>query len=176
MLNRPPDILVTDSSVLINFLAIDRIDLIDGHPSEFLITDHVCEEIADHYPEQQARLQAGLAQGALKQISVGDPDELTTFRQLTAGGHLGHGECSAIAAAIRRGYRLAIDDNRAAKQARILHPPLLIVRTQDLMVELITHGLLDIPAADSIKQTWATDHRFTLSIGSFAELFPTRKT
>ena len=36
-----PAIIVTDASVLINFLRIDRIDLLAGHAHAFLSTDHV---------------------------------------------------------------------------------------------------------------------------------------
>jgi len=31
-------IVITDSSVLINFLAVDRMDLLATHPNQFLIT------------------------------------------------------------------------------------------------------------------------------------------
>ena len=58
-----PVIVVTDTSVLVNFLCIDRMDLIAWHSHRFVITDHVteAEEITEHYPEQQARLKAALA-------------------------------------------------------------------------------------------------------------------
>ena len=51
-------IVVADTSVLINFLRIDRMDLIAAHPASFIATDHVAAEIADTYPEQQARYAA----------------------------------------------------------------------------------------------------------------------
>ena len=63
-------IVVTDTSVLVNFLCIDRMDLIARHSHCFMITEHVMEEITDHYPEQQARLNAVLADGTLEVITV----------------------------------------------------------------------------------------------------------
>ena len=51
----PSSIIVADTSVLINFLKVDRMDLIGAYPRQFLATDHVADEIADAYPEQQAR-------------------------------------------------------------------------------------------------------------------------
>ena len=36
-----PAIIATDASVLINFLRIDRTDLLAGHSHDFLATDHV---------------------------------------------------------------------------------------------------------------------------------------
>lgn len=50
-----PAIVVADTSVLVNFLRIDRMDLIGAHPASFIVTDHVAIEIADTYPDQQAR-------------------------------------------------------------------------------------------------------------------------
>ncbi len=34
-----------------------------------MITEHVIEEITDHYPEQQARLSAALADGTLEEVA-----------------------------------------------------------------------------------------------------------
>lgn len=45
-------IIVADTSVLINFLRIDRMDLIGLFPRRFLATDHVAQEIAESYPDQ----------------------------------------------------------------------------------------------------------------------------
>ena len=51
-------ILVSDASVLINFLRIDRMDSIAAVSCEFMVTDHVADEISEVYPEQQVRYQA----------------------------------------------------------------------------------------------------------------------
>ena len=40
-------IVVADTSVLLNFLKIGRMDLIGSHPRRFLATDHVENEISD---------------------------------------------------------------------------------------------------------------------------------
>lgn len=63
-------VVITDTSVLVNFLCIDRMDLIARHPHRFLITEHVKEEITDHYPEQQTRLNVALADGTLEEVTV----------------------------------------------------------------------------------------------------------
>ena len=110
-------IVVADTSVLINFLRIDRMDLIGRHPQRFLATDHVGAEITSSYPEEQERYQAAVASGLLDTCSVVDPEEVTLFLKLGPGQQLGAGECSAIAVAIRRRYPIAIDDNRAVKRA-----------------------------------------------------------
>jgi predicted nucleic acid-binding protein len=48
-------IVVADTPVLINFLRIDRMDLIDHHPERFLATHHVEAEITSDYPDQRMK-------------------------------------------------------------------------------------------------------------------------
>ena len=164
-------IVVADTSVLINFLRIDRMDLIGRHPQRFLATDHVGAEITSSYPEQQERYQAAVASGLLDTCSVVDPEEVALFLKLGPGQQLGAGECSAIAVAIRRRYSIAIDDNRAIKRAiREVGAKLEVVRTTDLMVSLIRAGILDVASADRIKDDWAQYHRFKIKADSFQEL------
>jgi hypothetical protein len=74
-------IVVADTSVIINFLRIDRMDLIGSHPSPFIVTDHVADEIADSYPEQQARFHAALGSGHITQHRIDDPAEMEAIRQ-----------------------------------------------------------------------------------------------
>ena len=65
-----PAIIVTDASVLINFLRIDRTDLLAGHSHAFLATDHVAAEITDRYPDQQQRFAAALVAGESSAIAL----------------------------------------------------------------------------------------------------------
>jgi predicted nucleic acid-binding protein len=87
---------------------------------------------------------------------------------------LGAGERSAIAVAINRKCALAIDDSRAIQraieEAGIAGSTLSIVRTQDIVVELIKQGVLSIEVADAIHADWATNHRFKLKVTSFRDL------
>ena len=163
-------LVVTDASVLVNFLRIDRMDLIAGHSHEFIVTDHVADEISDRYPEQQQRFASAVKAGALSQQSVTNPSEVSLFGRLSASGRLGAGECSAIAVAVHRRHKLAIDDRRATIQARRADRTLRVLTTRDLMVSMIGEGLLDIVEADSIKDEWATLHRFRLKLASFRDV------
>ncbi len=165
-----PAIIVTDASVLINFLRIDRTDLLAGHSHDFLVTDHVAAEITDSYPDQQRRFAAAVAAAAISETRVTTPEEIRLFGSLFAAGRLGAGECSAIALAVHRRYVLAIDDRLATTQARRSDPTLRILATQDLIVSMIRQGLLDIAEADRIKLDWATRHRFRLKLSSFRDL------
>ena len=165
-----PAIIVTDASVLINFLRIDRTDLLAGHSHAFLATDHVAAEITDRYPDQQQRFAAALAAAAISEIRITTQEEIRLFGSMFAAGRLGAGECSAIALAVHRRYILAIDDRLATTQARRSDATLRILATQDLIVSMIRQGLLDIAEADHIKQKWATRHRFRLKLTSFRDL------
>jgi predicted nucleic acid-binding protein len=167
-------IVVADTSVLINFLRIDRMDLIAAHPASFIATDHVAAEIADTYPEQQARYAAALNAAQITEQRIDDPAELELFLRLAAKGRLGAGERAAIAVALTRGGALAIDDSRAIRraleEAGFAGTPLTILRTQDIVVQIIRDGALTIEAADAIRDDWANNHRFKLKIASFADL------
>ena len=162
--------IVADVSVLINFLRIDRMDLIARHSHRFFVTDHVAAEVTDFYPGQRARLEGALQAGVLQQVSVDDRRELALFGALAASRRLDAGERSAIALAICRGYTLAIDDRRAMKQAREENSALRLLTTRDLVVTMIRENLLDIPEADELKEAWAEHHRFRLPIESFSDL------
>ena len=163
-------IIVTDASVLINFLRIDRTDLIARHSHAFIATDHVAAEITDRYPDQQQRFAEALGAGALAEARVTTPEEIELFASMLATRRLGAGECSAIALAVHRRHILAIDDRLAASHARRADATLRILATQDLVVSMIREGLLDVAEADRIKREWATRHRFALKLDSFQSL------
>ena len=149
-----PAITVTEASVLMNFLRIDWMDLIASHSHDFTATDHVADEISDRYPDQQQRFASGIDAGAISQMSITGPEEISFFGSLSASGRLGSGECSAI----------------ATIQVRRTDQALRILTTQDLMVSMIRKGLLDTAEADSIKDDWATRHRFRLKLHSFRDV------
>ena len=106
----------------------------------------------------------------MKQVSIADQREVDLFGSLSKSRRLGSGECSAIALAISREYVLAIDDRQATNQARKISRNLRILTTQDLIVAIIHENLLSIAEADELKETWAHQHRFRLSIKSFSDV------
>lgn len=79
-----PAIIVTDASVLIFFLRIDRKDLFAGHFHAFIATDHVTAEITDRYPDQQQRFAAALAAGAISETRVRPPGRSPTAPAIAA--------------------------------------------------------------------------------------------
>jgi predicted nucleic acid-binding protein len=171
MTTSEPASVVLDTSVLINFLAVDRTDVFARHPGyRFLVTDHVRSEVTAHYREQVERLNAALASGSLTETRVEAIEELTLFARLTSNPRLGTGECAAMAAAVHRNHVLAIDDKTARKAALSIQPTLAILDTQALMVSLIRFNILSCQEADAIKDEWANKHSFVLKVKSFQEL------
>lgn len=162
-------VVITDTSVLINFLVVDQAALLAQLPDHyFVVTEHVRAEITDHFPEQLQRLKTAFADRILDEIRVTDLQELKLFAQLTATG-LGIGECSAIAVAAHRKLALAIDDRHAVKKIMNSGHNLTIYSTESIVVLLIQHSVLTVPEADAIKQDWQENHRFRLTFASFGE-------
>ncbi|MBK8229362.1 MAG: hypothetical protein IPK72_01995 [Candidatus Eisenbacteria bacterium] len=166
--DRPSKLVLVDSSVLLSFLNIDRVDLLGRLPGyTFLITDHVRGEVLNHYEEQLSRLGAAIREGWLRETRVEAPAEFETFLELFRPRVLGVGECSAIAAAFHRGMALAIDDKGARKAAAKLSAKIQILETKELVYLAIDAGILAVEEADAIKGDWETNHRFKLPFASF---------
>ncbi|MBX3420605.1 MAG: hypothetical protein KF752_03510 [Pirellulaceae bacterium] len=162
-------IVITDTSVLVNFLVLDQAALLARLPDHrFVVTEHVRAEITDHYQDQLQRLEAAFTAGILEEIRVTDLPEVQLFAQLTATG-LGIGECSAIAVAAHRQLALAIEDKRAVKKLKTVGLQLTLHSTETIVVLLIQHAVLTFQEADTMKQEWELHHRFRLPFGSFAE-------
>jgi predicted nucleic acid-binding protein len=149
-------------------------DLIARHPHRFLATNHVEAEITAFYPQQQSDYQACVSAGEIDTCSVVDTDEVNLFLKLRQSNRLGYGECSAIAVALTRHHAIAMDDNRAVSralcEAGLVGTTLQVLRTPDVMVDLIRSGVLTIAEADVIKDAWAQHHRFRIKAASFADL------
>jgi predicted nucleic acid-binding protein len=156
--------------VLVNFLAIDRVDLLVGLASHrFHITAHVRGEVT--YPNQVASLNAAIHSGQLSELPTGNLAELATFAGLTTT--LGVGESAAIAAAQHRTMLVAVEDRSARRTAESLVGQHNVLGTVDLMVRIIQAGQLTVAEADAIKRDWETNHRFALpQFNSFAEQLP----
>jgi predicted nucleic acid-binding protein len=171
MSNPQREPVVLDTSVLINFLAIDRVDLLAHHPRyRFVLTEHVRKEVTAHYQDQWSILETALQQGALVETRVESMAEIALFAQLTKNPRLGLGECAAVAAAVTRTQPLAIDDKAARKAALDIAPGLSLINTQSLVLSLICANTLTVEQADAIKTTWEKEYSFRLKIGSFKEL------
>jgi predicted nucleic acid-binding protein len=128
---------IIESSTLVNFLKIDRADLLASHPTyRFVVIDAVRNEVTKHDAAQVSTLDAALAAGKLVEdqpAMVTSIAELAEFAAM-ASFKIGIGERAAIAAAKTRGLPLAMDDERAWKR---VGTGLTRLDTVSLMVALI---------------------------------------
>lgn len=161
--------MVLDTSVLLNFLKVARLDLLIDLPGyTLLVTDHVRKEVTE--PSHASMLRAALAESKLQEVRVDDPDELATFGLLARTNVLGVGECAVLALAACRGLVAAIDDKVARRKATTLLGFDRYLGTRELMVTAIQSGLIGVPAADEVKRIWQEQHRFRLGFTSFGEV------
>jgi predicted nucleic acid-binding protein len=162
-------ILICDASVAINFLRVNRADLIVALPFDVTVTDVVRAEITRRHQSQL--IEEFIARGQIHVTALTDIQDLQAAGRLRSSG-LGDGESVSIVAAHVLGARLAMDDRRARNVAHRLYPSLQILNTEEIMVTLIRMGALSIEEADGIADDWRTSHRFALAIRSFADLVP----
>lgn len=167
----PVDV-ITDTSTLVNFLRIDRVDLLAGLSSyRFVVTDHVRSEVTSIYQDQLTNFEFAIFSGHIVAITVDDSTTLELFRDLKKEFDLGAGETASIAVALLRGVPLAIDDRLARKKVAARYPQIQLIDTVGLVVEAIKSQLLTVTEADAIKSEWEQNHRFAKKyFSSFAEL------
>ncbi len=74
------DVVVIETSTLIDFLRIGRVDLLAGFAAyRFIVTNHVRAEVTTHYPAQLANLEAAVQAGHLGKVSLTDTAKLAAF-------------------------------------------------------------------------------------------------
>jgi len=160
-------VVLTDTSILINFLHLDRLDLLGDLPGyEFLVPDHVFEEIRD--PGQREHLEMGVRSGFFIILFISDLEEIDSYARFHR--FLGQGESACLAVALRRGYFVASDERgiflrtamEAIGQERVLTTP-------DLLVLSIRAGLATVEEADGWKAVLETN-RFRMRFSSFREI------
>lgn len=158
---------VTDTSVLINFLNIERLDLLCVHSGyRIVITEHVRGEVL--LDAQVTALDQALEAGDIEEVALTDPEAQALFAQLNQV--LGRGESAAIALAASRGWAIGMDEKGRARQEvrnRLREDRLLT--TPGVLLRCIQRGVLTVEEADDIKSRLA-EKRFEMNFDSFADL------
>ncbi len=159
-------VVVCDASVLINFLILNRLDLLSRNPDyRFVVTEHAIEEVTE--PGQNAHLQAALKRGEIEQVDLTEPEGLLRYAELHT--ILGSGEAAAIALATQRNWVVATDDAQARREIESGLGSKRRLTTPGILLKAIRGGMLTIDAADEIKKKLES-HRFKMSFRSFADL------
>ncbi len=163
----PRIIVVTDANVLINFLHMQRLDILGSLPGyRFVVPEHVVREILR--PEQGSMLAQAFDDGTLDRMSIKDLEAMTLFADLV---HImGRGEASCIALAATNGWFVACDERGLVR--RVTNEKLgegRQLNTAGILVLAIRAGLLSIEEADRLKGILSR-HRFKLKFKSFREV------
>jgi predicted nucleic acid-binding protein len=108
-------LLIADTSFLVNFLALDRMDILRGLQAYvFYAPNHVIAEVA--YAEQQRRLSAALAEGIVTELEITNLAEIALYDALRR--FLGDGEAACLAVAATRRWVIATDERFSSDSVR----------------------------------------------------------
>ncbi len=156
-----------DASVLINFLHLERLDILaDIAEVDFVVPEQVVEEITD--PQQARTLAHAVRGGRLRSERSTDPSEIATYADLRQ--FMGRGEAACLSIAERRGWLVAVDERgRFRRMARERIGEGRILNTPGILVIAIRAGGISVDEADMLKARLET-HRFRMKFDSFRDV------
>ncbi len=139
----------TDTSLLLNFLRIERTNILGALPGfRFYVLNHVVNEVIQE--PHASRLQTALNQGDVVEFELTDLEAIADYDGLRA--NLGDGEAATIAAAGHLQWVIGIDEKGRAKReaiARVGEQNLL--DTPGILVHSVRVGLLTLDEAEQIR-------------------------
>ena len=146
---------LANTTVLSNFAAVDRLDLIRQLHKRLHISNEVYEEILDgldegydFYTGIDTEIHPFDEAGWIELVSMVDEEELRLFRSLPRRLHRGEASCLAIAR--HRGWAFLTDDKLARVTARGWG--IVVSGTLGVLVQGVKRGLLTGEAADGLLQ------------------------
>lgn len=160
-------LLVVDSSFLINFLVLDRMDILGGLAQfRFHVVNHVRAEI--RYEDQRGRLQGALENNVVTEIEITDPGEILLYDGFRR--FLGDGESASLAVAVSRRWVIAADEK--GRFRRELFERLgenYLLDTAGALVTAIKAGVITVEQAEAIRGR-LRENRFEMDPRPFDEL------
>jgi len=142
---------IANTTILSNFAAVGRLDLLRDLLGEVYLTTEVYAEIqdglaegCDFYAGIEAFLHPLAADGWLKLTSLEGDDERRLFGRLPKALH--HGEASCLAIAAVRDWALLSDDDRARKAAGDLG--VIVSGTLGALTMAVRTGVLTLTEAN----------------------------
>ena len=160
-------LVVADSSFLINFLVLDRTDLLGRLTKfHFHIVNHVRAEI--RYDDQCARLEAAVENGVVTEIEITEPSEILLYNELRQ--FLGDGESASLAVAVSRRWVIAADEK--GRFRRELFGRLgenYLLDTAGALVTAIKAGVITLGQAEALRAQ-LRENRFEMDPRPFDEL------
>jgi predicted nucleic acid-binding protein len=160
-------LVVADSSFLINFLVLDRMDIL-GALAQFRlhVPNHVRVEI--RYDDQRARLQAAVEGGIVTEMEITEPSEILMYAEFRQ--FLGDGESASLAVAVSRRWVIAADEK--GRFRRELFGRLgenYLLDTAGALVTAIKAGVITVEQAEALRRQLRSN-RFEMDPRPFNEL------
>lgn len=152
-----------DPCFLINFLAVDRVDLLGSLAS---FTFHCPREVSAEVvrPVQAKRLARAIANGIVVDEEVFDLAEFAIITDLLRQ-QLGRGESACLALAQSRGWLLASDERgRFRRLATERDGAGRLMTTREVLDRLVALGTLSGAEARAIVKDLRDNHRFAMAI------------
>ena len=171
MEQQDPTPIVLDTSILLNFVKIGRVELLGQLGTSVVLLDQILDEV--RRPKQRKVVKDAVTASTLDLQSVRNPVEVALFTELRAGGRLGAGECAVLSVALTRNWAAGLQDRRAGTEGQRRREDLALYQTEDLVLKLIKSDYLTIEEADGFLAEWAAKHRFKSKITSFRDLMQT---
>lgn len=160
-------LVVADSSFLINFLVLDRMDILGVLAQfRFHVLNHVRAEIRRE--NQRARLEAAVELGIVTEIEITEPGEILLYDELRR--FLGDGEAASLAVAVSRRWVIAADEKGRFRRElfRRLGENYLL-DTAGALVTAIKVGVFPMEQAEALR-TQLRENRFEMDLRPFDEL------
>jgi predicted nucleic acid-binding protein len=152
-----------DACYLINFLAVDRVDLL-ARRTDYRIHLPLEVDAEIQRPEQRSRLLAAIDDGQLHLVELIEIPELTEFTALLRE-LIGKGEAACLAIAVARGWTVASDERRRfGRLARERLPDRPLITTRATVIEAVGLGHLTVDEAFAIQDALAAEHHFRMNL------------
>jgi predicted nucleic acid-binding protein len=160
-------LVVADSSFLINFLAVDRMDILSRLPQfRFHFVNHVRAEI--RYESQRVRLQAATEAGGVTEIEVTEPGEILLYDEFRS--FLGDGESASLAVAVSRRWIIAADEKgRFRRELLTRLGENYLFDTLGALLTAIRANVITVAHAEALRRQLQA-HRFQMDSTPFDEL------
>jgi predicted nucleic acid-binding protein len=146
---------LTNTTVLSNFAAAGRLDLLRRLFGRIYISNEVYEEVLDgleegydFYTAIDQQTYPFAKEGWIELVSMAGEEELRFFRSLPR--HLDKGEASCLAIARHREWAFLSDDKLARKSAHAWK--IVLSGTLGVLVQAVKRGLLTAEAGDQLLQ------------------------
>ncbi len=144
---------IANTTIISNFAAVGRLDLLRDLLGEVHISTEVYAEIQDgqvegydFYGDIESHIRPLTPGGWLHLTSLQNDNELRLLNQLPAALHRGEASCLAIAA--QRGWALLTDDARARQAAWELG--VTLSGTLGILIQAVRAGLISMDKANQL--------------------------